>query len=253
MSYSAYDSTTMGATIGAEFALGESVTVGAAGTYAKTEVEYKDLRDGDKVDYKSFLGSVYGSATFSNNFVLNGTFIVGNTNIEGHTQSLDGKSTKDDDKLSAMSYGGTVLGGYKFAKETFSLTPLVGMSFANFADPDQKIANGHAESKGSDLTRVDLVGGLTVAGEMRMSDMVLEPELHGFVYYNLKDEKKQQSIKFDIQELTVMSTNTTKTNFILGGGLTSKSGMVEYGVTVDGQFADKYWGVLGSLKLKVNL
>jgi outer membrane autotransporter protein len=253
MAYVGYDLTTMGATIGAEFALGETVTVGAAGTYANTKLEYKDLRDGEKDEFSSFLGSVYGNATFSNNFVLNGTFIVGNTNIEGHSLGLSAKSTKADDKLSAMSFGGTMLAGYKFAKETFSITPLGGMSIANFADPERKVANGHATVKGSDLTRIDLVGGLTVAGEMRMSDMVLEPELHGFVYYNLKDEKKQQSIKFEKQELTPMLTNTTKTNFVLGGGLSSKTGMVEYGLTVDGQFADKYWGVLGSLKLKVNL
>jgi hypothetical protein len=251
---SSYDSTLWGGTAGAEFNLGESVTIGATGSYTKTTLEYKGLRQGDKDVFKSILGSVYGFATFSNNIVLNATLVAGNTDVEGTTTSVNGKSSKDDDKISAIAYSGTMLGGYKFSGSSFSVTPLAGLSFANFTDPARKTAYGFASVKKSDLTRVDLIGGVSIAGEINAADMVVVPELHGFVHYNLKGDKNQKTLDFNGgQSISYMGSDTTKTNFLLGGAITAKSGMVEYGASVDGQFADKYWGILGSLKLKVNL
>ena len=57
----AYDSYMFGAIVGAEFGLGESLTVGAAGSYTQTTVTYKGLRT-DKEKFKSIYGSLSGFA-----------------------------------------------------------------------------------------------------------------------------------------------------------------------------------------------
>jgi len=251
---SSYDSSVFGGTVGAEFNLGDNARIGAAGSYSKTTLEYKGLRDGDKDEFKSMFGSLYGFATFNNNMVLNATVTVGNSDVEGTTVGTDGKASGSDEKISALSYGATILGGYKIDASSFSVTPLAGLAFSDYTDPARKVAYGLGSVKKSDITRVDLVGGLSIAGNMTVSDMMIVPELHGFIYYNVKGEKQQKTVDFSgSQGISYLATDTTKTNFTLGGSLTAKSGMVEYGASVDGQFADKYWGVLGSLKLKVNL
>jgi hypothetical protein len=253
---SAYDSTMFGGTVGAEFGLGESMTVGAAGSYTQTTLTYKGLRT-DEDKFKSMYGSLYGFANFENNFILNAQMTFGSTSIEGKTVNVLTAVSSDDDKVKSMSYGGSLLGGYKADFSSLSVTPLAGIGFYKFESPAVKTAGGKVSAKAYDLARVDLIGGLSIAGEIKTeSNMVIVPEIHGFGYYNVKDVEKQVTLDMQgLQNNTVsyLSTDTTKTNFTVGGSLTAKSGMVEYGASLDGQFADKYMGVIGSLKLKVNL
>jgi hypothetical protein len=253
---SAYDSSMFGATIGAEFGLGESLTVGAAGSYTQTTVTYKGLRT-DEDKFKSIYGSLYGFANLESNFVLNASMTFGSTKIDGKTVSALTANSSDDAQITSMSYGGALLGGYKADFSSLSVTPLVGIGFSKFENPARKTAEGAITTKAYDTSRVDLIAGLSVAGEIKTaSDMVIVPEIHGFAYYNVKDVEKQ--VTLDMQGLqnnvvSYLSNDTTKTNFTIGASVTAKSGMVEYGASVDGQFADKYSAVLGSLKLKVNL
>ena len=253
---SAYDSTMFGGTVGAEFGLGESMTVGAAGSYTQTTLTYKGLRT-DEDKFKSMYGSLYGFANFENNFILNAQMTFGNTSIEGKTVNVLTGISSHDDKVKSMSYGGSLLGGYKADFSSLSVTPLAGIGFYKFESPAVKTAGGKVSAKAYDASRVDLIGGLSIAGEIKTeSNMVIVPEIHGFGYYNVKDVEKQVTLDMQgLQNNTVsyLSTDTTKTNFTVGGSLTAKSGMVEYGASLDGQFADKYMGVIGSLKLKVNL
>ena len=253
---SAYDSSMFGAIVGAEFGLGESLTVGAAGSYTQTTVTYKGLRT-DEDKFKSIYGSLYGFANLESNFVLNASMTFGSTKIDGKTVSALTANSSDDDQITSMSYGGALLGGYKADFSSLSVTPLVGIGFSKFENPARKTAEGAITAKAYDTNRVDLIAGLSVAGEIKTaSDMVIVPEIHGFAYYNVKDVEKQVTLEMNgLQNNVVsyLSNDTTKTNFTIGASVTAKSGMIEYGASVDGQFADKYSAVLGSLKLKVNL
>jgi hypothetical protein len=254
---SAYDSTLMSATLGLEFGLNDTVTFGAAGSYLQTEVKYNGLRKGDEDKFNSLIGSVYGLGHFNNGFIVNGAIHFGNSTIDQKELKAD-KSIFNAPSLNASSYGASILAGYKAELSSMSFTPLVGIGFSNFANPARKTVEGKFSVKAYDANRVDLIGGLSISSDIKTSNMVVTPEVHGFVYYNVKGNEKN-SMTLDIagipnnNGIAYSSIEETQTNFTLGGSVTAKTGKIEYGVSVDGQFAEKYSAVLGSLKLKVNL
>jgi outer membrane autotransporter protein len=254
---SSYDSTLFGGTVGVEFGLNDVVTFGAAVSYLQTEVKYNGLRKGDEDKFNSIIGSIYTMNQFNNNFILNGSIHFGNSTIEQKELKAD-KSIFSAPNLDAMSYSGSILGGYKAEYSSMSFTPLVGIGFSNFANPARKTVEGKFSAKASDTNRVDLIGGLAISGNIKTATMIVTPEIHGFAYYNINGDEKQ-NITLDIagipdsKGISYSSIEQTQTNFTIGGSVTAKTGMIEYGVSIDGQFADKYAGVLGSLKLKINL
>jgi len=255
-STSAYNTEIGAGTIGVEAVIGENAVIGVAGTYAQTTIDYKDARDGDQDIFKSMIGSIYGAGTLSNNVVLNGSLIFANSDIEGKVKDLKDTDTAKDPKISAVSYGGTALIGYKVDMSGFSVTPLIGARFGVYTDPARKTGGGFANANEFTDTRVDVAFGLSASGEVKASDMVLVPELHTFGYYNVKGDKATRSVT--LEGLPGDSTLTyddkiSKFQVNVGTSLTAKVGMVDYGAGVDGIFEDKSWFVQGAIKLRVSL
>jgi len=268
-STNSYDVSTGSGTIGAEIVIAEDAVLGVAGTYAQTTVDYKGSKDGDKDKFKSMIGSVYATGTLSNNVVLNGSLMFANSDIDSTFKTLDAKVTdsasKDAStstakteapKVSATSYSGTALVGYKVDMSGFSVTPLVGARFGVFNEPARKTASNLATASELSNTKVDIAFGLSASGEVKASDMILVPELHGFGYYNVKGDKTSRSIVLDGlaggSALTI-DEKAAKFQFNVGASLTAKVGMVDYGAGIDGIFEDKSWFAQGSIKLRVSL
>ena len=251
-----YDASSFGVNIGTEFSLGDNIKLGAYGTYKKTTLKYKAVRDGDKDVFDSIFGSVYGNAIFKNNFVLGGIVSVGNSTIDPTTYDPIAKKSNSDTKLSAFAYNASIIGGYKIEAQSFSVTPLAGFSFGSYHNPTTKVGYGLASTNAWNKTHFDLVGGISASTDIYSSSTIISPELHGFVYYNLKGNKQKRNI--NIQNggnnlISYSSSDINKTNFILGASINIKSSMVEYGASLDTQLAEKYLGILGSVKLKINL
>jgi hypothetical protein len=252
-----YEASSLGGTVGLELKLNDLMTVALASSYINTDLKYKGLLRRNKDEFKSIFTSIYGFAELKNNMVLNGSLVFGNSDIECEALDFPTNIIKKDNKISVSSFGGSLLAGYKIQNQNISFTPFLGFEFGNYFNPEQKTAGGLASIKEWETKHFDLVGGFSVGLETKLNNTTILPEIHGFYHHNIKNKKSPRVIQINglpkDPTITFESVDLNKSNFSIGGSLTIKSSRFDCGVSLDGQFAERYYGVLGSIKLKLNL
>jgi len=252
-----YEASSLGGTVGLELKLNDLMTVALASSYINTDLKYKGLLRRNKDEFKSIFTSIYGFAELKNNMVLNGSLVFGNSDIECEALDFPTNIIKKDNKISVSSFGGSLLAGYKIQNQNISFTPFLGFEFGNYFNPEQKTACGLASIKEWETNHFDLVGGFSVGLETKLNNTTILPEIHGFYHHNIKNKKSPRVIQINglpkDPTITFESVDLNKSNFSIGGSLTIKSSRFDCGVSLDGQFAERYYGVLGSIKLKLNL
>ena len=103
--------------------------------------------------------------------------------------------------------------------------------------------------------KFDVIAGLRVSGAAYdMQGVSVTPEVHAFVHHDLIDKNPEVNLKLDgvSQNLAETSAKPTRTFYNLGLGATARYGMMEYGATYDANFANKFTGHQGTLKIRVN-
>ncbi len=161
-------------------------------------------------------------------------------------------------KYKSISYSGQLLAGYSYQpSEKLIITPTIGFRYSQFTD------SGHTETgtayqnlivKKRSYNKFEGILGLRTATNIKLDQVLLIPEVHGYVNYDFKGKTPIIDARLGgmAEPLPIRSVKPAKVSFTVGTGLTVKSNMMEYGVVYNAHIANKYIGHQGSLKVKVN-
>ncbi|WP_425361350.1 autotransporter domain-containing protein [Candidatus Tisiphia endosymbiont of Ceraclea dissimilis] len=261
---SGYRSKSVGGIFGFDGLINDDLLVGVAYSKIDTKMSHKDMKFGDKTNGITNLFSLYGSYKFPSNFFAEAVASYGITDIK----NAEGRLVLDDNKKVATgtavakykstSYSGQLLTGYNYQPyEKLTITPTIGLRYSQFMD-DGHVQSGTAWQnltvKKTSYNKFEGILGLRTAANIQLDQLLLIPELHGYVNYDFKGKSPKIDARLGgvNEPLPTKSVKPAKVSFTVGTGLTVKSNMMEYGVTYNAHIADKYIGHQGSLKVKVN-
>lgn len=125
--YSGYDANTSGLSLGADTRLQSDWVVGGAFTYAKTDVNLNDLRNGDSTDLDTYQLTGYASRDFGA-WYLDAMLAYARQQFETQRYTGLGPVAKGD--FDGNQWGSKFEAGYPIAlTEQLSLTPLAGLEW----------------------------------------------------------------------------------------------------------------------------
>ena len=259
-SSSGYKSTAYGGTIGFDVKASDDMLVGMAFSAMNSEIKHKDFKSGDKTKVTSYLFSAYATHQFTNNWFGQGVFSIGSSssdNKENRRISNTAMQTAQG-KYSSMIFSTEVLGGYNhMLNEQFVVTPMFGLNYNRINSAGYK-ETGAAGTPLLDVNKqashkLNLVGGVKLTSAPFMAnDVAITPEAHAFIRHDVIGKGAKVNAKLAGLRTLTEKAKLQKTFYNIGAGLNAAYGAMDYGVSADANFADKYVGVQGTLKLRVN-
>ena len=250
-----------GGTIGFDCLANDNLTLGMALTAISSKINHKNQKAGDTTKVESTLFSIYGAQQLPSNFFVQGIVSFGSSRVRNYEKRIINLTLDQTavGKYNSTSYSGEVLGGYRYIMpDTHTvLTPMLGLRYAKFNDSGYTEAGTNRRNMSVSKKSVDKIEGV-VGGRASLTsqikDVLLMPEVHGFVSYNFKGKAPKVDARLN-GALASMPTKTSKpekTFVNLGTSLTVKYRMMEYGFGYDAYLAKKYISHQGSLKVRVN-
>lgn len=255
---------TVGGSFGIDALVNEDMLVGAALTFASSDLKHKNIKRGDKTKVDTMIGTVYGLYQLSNNLFTQGMLSFGTSDINNNERRRV-SSTKFEianAKYSSTSVGVEGAFGYNLPiANKVIITPTVGLGLSRINDSNYKETGTTAQnleiSKKS-ITKTDLILGLRgTTTPFIINDIAITPDIHGNVRHDLKGDKNrvvarlEQGLGPDRNIVSNMATKNSRTSYGFGVGLNANYSYMEYGVGYDVQMSRKYVGQQGSLKVKI--
>jgi outer membrane autotransporter protein len=250
----AYSSKSYGGTVGADTMLNDSTTIGAAVTYAKSDIKMKGLKKGDTSSADTMLFTLYANQKLPNDFFIQGMTSYASSNIK-NSEKIAGQFDKT--KYDSQSFALEVSGGYNYkVMDNVVFTPMIGVSYSKFMDSSLQnssdIFGRSMTSKSHDT--IEAMIGSRVSASFDAGGFTVSPEAHAFVKQNVNGKTRKVTPKVAglVTELKELSIKPNLTTVNAGLGVTAKAGAMEYTVGYDATMAKKYVGHQGSLKVRVN-
>ncbi|WP_341756861.1 autotransporter outer membrane beta-barrel domain-containing protein [Candidatus Tisiphia endosymbiont of Nemotelus nigrinus] len=262
---SGYNMKSAGLIVGFDGLVHDNLLLGAAYSLIDTKMSHKNQKNGDKTNGTTNIFSLYGLYQFAGNWFAEAIASYGITkvkNLEGRVISTNLRSVTALDtavaKYKSISYGGQLLAGYNYQpSEKLTITPTIGVRYTQFKD------SGYTETgrsyqnlavKKRTYNKVEGILGLSTATNIQLDQLLLTPEVHGYVNYDFKGKAPVIDARLDgiDKPLPTKLVKPSRLFFTVGTSLTAKHNMMEYGVAYNAHIAKKYIGHQGSLKLKVN-
>jgi len=258
---SGYKSKTGGGIIGADYAIGDTTVLGAAYTRAESKVRHKNDKTGDKTRASSNVFSVYGLYNWlQNNLFAEFIGSYGRSNIKNNEKRMTSTGNQNAiGKFTNTSYSGELLGGYNYLiSHLTTITPMFGVRYSTFKNSSYQETGTTFQNlsvKKNTYNRFEGILGLKGVTNVVVNDMILRPELHGFVNYNFNNKAPniQAYLNGMSDPLTTIKFKPSRMLYNLGGGVSTRYNMVELGIRYNLSLAKKYVANQGSLKIKVNL
>lgn len=253
-----FKSSTYGATLGFDTQANADLTVGVAGTYAKSDVKHKNFKSGDKTKGDTFAFSIYGIQQLTNNWFLQGHAAYATTRMKNSEKRITATTSETArSEFDVTSYNAELLAGFNYSMGEAVVTPLVGASYTrinNSGYTETGTTNQNLTVSSKATNKFDAVVGLRGQMTTEMNGINVTPEIHGFVRHDLigKDSRTTAKISGMANSLTPKSAKAIKTTFNVGLGVNAVSGMYEYGAGYDLFAANKTIGHQGTLKVRVN-
>ena len=253
-----FKSSTYGATLGFDTQANADLTVGVAGTYAKSDVKHKNFKSGDKTKGDTFAFSIYGIQQLTNNWFLQGHAAYATTRMKNSEKRITATTSETArGEFDVTSYNAELLAGFNYSMGQAIFTPLVGASYtrinsSGYTETGTTNQNLTVSSKATN--KLDAVAGLRGQMTTEVNGINVTPEIHGFVRHDLigKDARTTAKLSGMANSLTPKSAKAIKTTFNVGLGVNAVSGMYEYGAGYDLFAANKTIGHQGTLKVRVN-
>lgn len=259
-SSSGYRSTAYGGTVGFDVKASDDMLVGMAFSAMNSEIKHRDFKSGDKTKVTSYLFSTYGTYQFTDNWFGQGVFSIGSSssdNKENRRISNTAMQTAQG-KYSSMIFSGEVLGGYNhMINEQFVVSPMFGLNYNRVNSAGYR-ETGAAGTPLLDVNKqashkLNLVGGLKLtSAPFIANDVAITPEAHAFIRHDVIGKGARVNAKLAGLSVLTEKAKLQKTFYNIGAGASAAYGAMDYGVSADANFADKYVGVQGTLKIRVN-
>lgn len=260
-----YKAKLRGATVGFDGFVTDDLLLGTSYTRAYTIMKHKNDKLGDESRVKSDIYSLYGLYDAPNsNLFFSGIALYSNSLVKNYSQRpviLAGGVMSYQTaigKYRSHSYTGQILAGYDYlSSQAVNLKPMIGIRYskskdASYLETGTSFQNLTVKGATSDL--VEGIVGFRASKNINTGHMILTPELYSFVHRHFKD--KSQLVDARLPGMTNpfpnSKINQAKISFNVGGGLTAKYKMMEYGINYNVNIANKYLAQQGSLKIRVN-
>ena len=259
-SSSGFRSNSYGGTFGIDTKANENMVIGLAFSAMNTDIKHKDFKSGDKTKVSSFLVSAYATHQFTNNWFGQGVFSIGSSSVNNkenrrisNTQFAMAKG-----KYTSMTFATEILGGYNhLVNNKFVVTPMFGLNYNRINDSSYN-ESGPAGTPLMEVNKkasqkLDVVGGVRLTAMPFMTNGVeITPEVHAFVRHDVIGKGAKVNAKIPGLNLPSEKAKLQKTFYSVGASLNAAYGAMDYGVSADASFANKYVGVQGSVKVRVN-
>ena len=256
-----YRDTTYGGSFGMDTRANDDLILGAAVTFANSEMKHRDFKSGDRTKVNSLMFSIYALQQITDTWFAQGSATIASNEIKNSEKRVRTATAFDiaEGKYNSMSFVGDVLFGYNYATEGVNLTPMAGVRYTRVNSAGYK-ENGsttgqnlNVSQKASNKFEV-VVGGRVSGGTFDLNGMSVTPELHGFINHDIIGKNSKQDLRMGgaPASLSAKSRKPIKTSYNLGLGVNADYGMMEYGVGYDVHLAEKRVGHEGTLKVRVN-
>jgi hypothetical protein len=253
----AYKLTSYGASIGVESEVTDHIVLGAAGTFGNSKQNYTAF---DKMSRDAFstVGSVYMTINPANNFTLHGSFTMSKSDIDTHKTSIENKAQII--KGTYTSYDMEPMLGYNISLAGGNFTPMLGIRFSQIdvsaQDRYDPVLREETTVAPINQIKLDMLVGASISKSLSNQDEDISVEAHAMVERNItgNDYNSERKISSsDNTALTISSVFGHETSLNLGGSVIANSDNIEYGVSLNGNFAEGYMNFSGALKVKVSL
>ncbi|WP_341753928.1 autotransporter domain-containing protein [Candidatus Tisiphia endosymbiont of Dioctria rufipes] len=262
---SGYKSKSAGGIVGFDGLVNDNLLLGAAYSRINTQMSHQNQKVGDKTNGKTNIFSLYSLYNFPNNWFTEAIASYGITRVKNSEGRLIATKVRTVTALEtaaakhkSISYSGQLLAGYNYqVSEKLMITPTIGLRYLQFKDAGYTETGTKFQNlavKKRSYNKLEGILGLRTAITLKVNEVLLIPELHGYVNHDFKGKAPIIDARLDgINEpLPTRLVKPAKTSFTVGTGLTAKYNMMECGVTYNANIASKYIGHQGSLKVKVN-
>ncbi|WP_341763468.1 autotransporter outer membrane beta-barrel domain-containing protein [Candidatus Tisiphia endosymbiont of Beris chalybata] len=262
---SGYKLKSMGGVFGIDTFINDNLLIGAAYSRLNTKMSYKNQKVGDKTKGQVNIFSLYSSYNFPSNWLIEGIFSYGKTQVKNFEGRLMGVGANRAIRETAIGKykttycGGKLLTGYNYrASDKLVLTPLLGLRYSHFADSRHQETGTSFQNiiyQKRTYHKLESLVGLRALTSVVLNDIALIPEFHG--YFNYAFKRKSPVVEARLggldRPLDSKIINPNRRYYNVGTSLTAKYRMMEYGVAYNADLGKKYIAHQGSLKLRVNL
>ncbi len=188
--YAGYNAKTHGIAIGADTLVSDAGIIGAAVSYANTDLDLEDFRVGDGSEINSYQLTGYGTRNFGPCYLEGMVAYARHQYENARNTGIAGIANADFD---ASQYGARVTAGYPITiRDTVTVTPLAGI------ETDHLKQDGYTEQSGGALalhveeqsaTRLRSVIGVKLATALTLHNGVtVTPSLHAAWRHEFKDQ-----------------------------------------------------------------
>jgi outer membrane autotransporter protein len=258
-----YKSRSSGITAGFDTMANDTMTVGIAASYAKTDIKHKDTLAGDTTKINTYLLSIYGTQLVCDDYFVTGIATFGSSKVKDNSTRIgfaNGAITQEKAKSSydAMNWGGELLTGYHYKiQENATLIPTIGLAYNEFSQAghtEKGTRNQNRSISKKNSRKIEAIAGLKAITGIESGGVIYTPEAHAYVRHALSNKNPKTEIKLNglVDPITAKAVKESKTTVTLGTSLTVQSGIMDYALGYDISLAKKYVGHEGSLKVRVN-
>ena len=261
-----YKSEGYGASFGIDTKANDDLIIGAAVTFAHTDMKHKNFKSGDKTKVDTKLFSIYAMTQLTDAWFAHGTATFGTNDVKNNEKRVKGIGANGNaiydrvsGKYSSMSFAIDSMFGYNYVTEQVTLTPMAGIRYTRVNDGGYK-ESGSTTGQNFDVNtkasnRLDIVAGLRAsAPTFDLNGAGVTPEIHAFINHDLIGKNGKRTIKVNGGNNNMMdkSRKPVRTTYNVGVGVGAEMGMMEYRAGYDLTLGDKRTGHQGTLSVRVN-
>ena len=248
--FAGYDSTTWGMTFGTDTLLDNDWVVGAALTYARTDVSMNDFRSGDSTDISVYQATAYASRNFGKWYLDGMVAYAGQHYDSSRNTTVTGVANADfdGDQMAAR-----VNAGWPFAlNDSTTLTPMAGLEWNRLKQDGYTETGAGALSmtvQGESASRVRSVLGVSVSTETGLSNGVkLTPSAHVNWRHDFRNDGLNSTATFTGGGAAFVTPgqDLASNTYNLGAALVlRKSSDFTFTLQLDGEVASGYSAIAG--------
>ncbi|WP_425364539.1 autotransporter domain-containing protein [Candidatus Tisiphia endosymbiont of Mystacides longicornis] len=205
---SGYNMKSAGGIVGFDGLINDDLLIGAAYSLIDTNMSHKNQKNGDKTNGKTNVFSVYGLYKFSTNWFAEGVASYGITDIKSSERRILPTNVRNvttlgtvTAKYKSISYSGQLLTGYSYqASENLTITPTIGFRYSQFTDSGYTKTGAACQSlvvKKRSYNKFEGILGLRTSANIQLDQLLLIPELHGYVNYDFKGKSPIIDVRLD--------------------------------------------------------
>lgn len=256
--FAGYDSHTYGVAVGMDNKVTETVRVGAAVSYAQSNIDSKDTSKAE-TDINSYQVAVYGSYE-PGKYYVEGQLAYAYNQVDTTRQiNFGGLNRVASGNYDANQYTATLGAGVPLKQNAVTITPKAGL-FYSYTDPQSYTETGagamNLEVNPDSTSILEGSLGVNVAYDHKVSGGMLRPEARAAVLYEFLGDKGAATSKFSGAGASFRTEGLEPAQFGgtvgVGLGYTTANGQYEFRGDYDAELRDGFVGHTGMLTGRIN-